>query len=260
MIDTLNIFHELQETLDTRAAEKIAEIIGKVYDELHNTVTKEEFRELTTVVRELSEAQHRTEARLEKLTQAQERTEACLEKLAQAQERADASIAKLAAAQSQTEKAIQQLTEDLRQTRQEVFQKLDQTNTEVGGLSATVGYGLEDKAYQYLPGLLSRDFGITVEGSLHRRFIQDNKGKDLEVNIFCAATQSGKHIHIVGEAKSQLSKKKIDEFIRKKLKRLEGLYLELFPILITHMISSATVAAYAEKKGIHLYYSYDFVS
>jgi flagellin-specific chaperone FliS len=49
MINTLNIFHELQETLDTRAAEKIAEIIGNVYDELHNTVTKEEFRELTTI-------------------------------------------------------------------------------------------------------------------------------------------------------------------------------------------------------------------
>lgn len=60
MLNTLTIFHELQETLDTRAAEKIAEIIGKVYDELHNTVTKEEFRELTQVVRELGEAQKRS--------------------------------------------------------------------------------------------------------------------------------------------------------------------------------------------------------
>jgi hypothetical protein len=62
----------------------------------------------------------------------------------------------------------------------------------------------------------------------------------------------------MGESKSQLSKNKIDEFIRKKLKRLEGVYPDLFPIIITHMISEPDVAGYAEEQGIHLYYSYQF--
>lgn len=195
----------------------------------------------------------------EKLTQAQERTDARLEKLAQAQERTEVKVAELAEAQRHMERAIQQLAEDLRQTREELIQKIDASNAVVGGISATIGYGLEDKAYQSLPGLLQRDFGITMEGPLYRRFVKDNTGQDIGVNIFCAATQAGKQIHIVGEVKSQLSKTKIDEFIRKKLKRLGGVYPDLFPIVITHMISSADVADYAEGQGIHLYYSYQFV-
>jgi hypothetical protein len=232
MINTLTIFHELQETLDTRAAEKIAEIIGKVYDELLNTVTKDEFRELTQVVQELSEAQKRTEIKVEELAEAQKRTEIKVAELAE---------------------AIRQLTV----TQQQFARKLDETNEHLGGLTATVGYGLENHAYHSLPQLLQRDFGVTTEGSLHRRFVTDKNGQELEVNIFGAAVQAGKRIQIVGEAKSQLSTRKIDEFIRKKLKRLEGVYPELFPVLVTHMISSAQVADYAAKKGIHLYYSYD---
>jgi hypothetical protein len=144
MINTLTIFHELQETLDTRAAEKIAEIIGKVYDELLNTVTKDEFRELTQVVQELSEAQKRTEIKVEELAEAQKRTEIKVAELAE---------------------AIRQLTV----TQQQFARKLDETNEHLGGLTATVGYGLENHAYHSLPQLLQRDFGVTTEGSLHRR-------------------------------------------------------------------------------------------
>jgi len=63
---------------------------------------------------------------------------------------------------------------------------------------------------------------------------------------------------IVGEGKSQLSKKGVDEFISKKLKRLEGVYEEIFPLLITYMISEPEVEDYAREKGIAIYYSYDF--
>jgi flagellin-specific chaperone FliS len=50
MINTLSIFHELEETMERQAAEKIAEVIGRVYDELLHTVTKEEFSELKEIV------------------------------------------------------------------------------------------------------------------------------------------------------------------------------------------------------------------
>jgi hypothetical protein len=81
----------------------------------------------------------------------------------------------------------------------------------------------------------------------------------LEVNIFGAANQAGKRVQVIGEAKSQLSKSKIDEFIRKKLKRLEGAYPSLFPVLVTYMTADPDVEEYANHQGIHLYYSYQVV-
>ena len=88
--------------------------------------------------------------------------------------------------------------------------------------------------------------------------MKDNKGSYLEVNIVGKANRDGKDMMIIGESKSQLSKKGINEFIQKKLKRFEGVYKEIFPIVVTHMISAPDVEEYAKKKGIALYYSYDF--
>jgi len=76
MINTLKIYNELSKTMDSAAAKKIAEIVGMVYEELQNAITKVEFNELKDVVKDLAEAQKRTEARVEELAEAQKRTEA----------------------------------------------------------------------------------------------------------------------------------------------------------------------------------------
>jgi hypothetical protein len=269
MINTLSIFHELEETLDSRAAEKIADVIGRVYEELQNTVSKEEFGKLTAIVEDLSEVQKRTEThieslgiRVEELAEAQKRTETRVEELAEAQKRTETRVEELAEAQKRTETRVEELAEAQKRTEQTIQRlvvRVDDISTQLGGLSDSVGYGLENTAYRHLPQLLEQDFGIETKEPLYRRFVTDNTGNPIEVNICGAATQDGKPIHITGESKSQLSKNKIDEFIRKKLKRLEGVYPELFPIIITHMISEPDVAEYAEEQGIHLYYSYQFV-
>ncbi len=111
MLNTLTIFHELQETLDSQAAEKIAEVIGRVYEELLNTVTKDEFHELKEIVRDLGAAQHRTEARVEELTEAQKRTEVRVEELTEAQKRTEARVEELTEAQKRTEARVEELTE-----------------------------------------------------------------------------------------------------------------------------------------------------
>ncbi len=64
MPDTLELLYELNESFDQRQAESLARIMGKIYKELANTVTKVEFEELRKTVsklaanvKELSEAQ-----------------------------------------------------------------------------------------------------------------------------------------------------------------------------------------------------------
>jgi hypothetical protein len=61
VIDTLQIYQDLAETLGDAAARKLASALGSIYRDLQQTVTKDDFRELKQVVAELAEAQKRTE-------------------------------------------------------------------------------------------------------------------------------------------------------------------------------------------------------
>jgi len=156
-------------------------------------------------------------------------------------------VQELAEAQKRTEEELKLLTAEHRKTREQV-----------GGLSATVGYRLEDEAFKALPRLLKRDYGIVVEGDLRRRFMKDNRGREVEVNILGVGRRDGERVTIIGEGKSQLSKRDVDRFIRRRLKRFEGVFEGIFPVLVTYMISESDVEEYVRRKGIALYYSYDF--
>ena len=56
-------------------------VLSSMYDELRNSVTKDEFSELKKTVHELAQAQKRTEIRVEELAEAQKRTEIRVEEL-----------------------------------------------------------------------------------------------------------------------------------------------------------------------------------
>ena len=188
--------------------------------------TEENFERVWQVIGELAQAQKRTEERLTRL-------EAVVEELAQAQKR--------------TEERLEELIGEHKKTRDQL-----------GGLSHTVGYRLEDEAFKALPALLKRDYGLVVKDRLKRRYMKDNKGRMIEVNIVGEAAMNGKKVTVLGEGKSQLSKKDIDNFVKRKLRRFYGVFEEVFPVLVTYMISEPDVEEYAKAKGIALYYSYDF--
>ena len=69
MLNTLSIFEDLSRYLDPQASRKIAEILGQVYEEVAQAVTKKEFNELKEIVGDLAQAQNRTEKKLEGLAQ-----------------------------------------------------------------------------------------------------------------------------------------------------------------------------------------------
>ena len=67
------------------------------------------------------------------------------------------------AAQTRTEEALQKLTQEQGEARKQL-----------GGISMTIGYTLENEAFKALPGLLQRDFGIIVRGKPKRKYVTDN--------------------------------------------------------------------------------------
>jgi hypothetical protein len=206
-----------------------------MYTELRDTVTRADFRALTDIVQELAEAQKRTETRVEELVVVQK-------ELAEAQKRTEQSLMRLAT------------------TIESLEHRLDDTNKQVGGLANDFGYTLENAAYRALPALLKRDFGIEVEGQLKRGFLPDRKhqGRDIEVNVLGTASQSGKRLMIVGESKSQISKKRFLSYIEEIVPRLDTGNLSPFVVIIAHIETERGVATLARERGAALYFSYDF--
>ena len=241
----------------------------------HEEVTRIEFSELKEIVKNLAKAQERTEKKMEELASAQERTEKRVEELTLAQQRTEKRMEELATAQQRTEKRMEELAsaqEELTLAQQRTEKRMEELamvvknladgqekmKVELGGLGTTIGYTLENEAYKKLPALLEADYGIKVKQKLTRKYVTDFKGNSLEVNIFGHGEKQGKEVTIIGESKAQLSNNKVDEFLRKKVKRLDGLFNDVFLVLVTHMITGPEVEEYVKDKGIALYYSYDF--
>ena len=260
-----------------------ADILTGVLSELHvGLATSVDMQDLKDVVKALAVAQARSEERLEGVETRMDRVEAALDRLEAAQarseerlegvetrmDRVEAALDRLAAAQARSEERLDRVeaTLDRLATAQagteEALKKLteahDETRKQLGGLSHTVGYVLENEAYRALPTLLAADHGIEVEDRLIRTYLTTDRGYPVEVNIFGRGRRNGREVVVIGESKSQLSAKNIDHFIQGRLTRLEPLFEDVFPILVTHMISSPDVAAYAQDRGIALYYSYQF--
>ncbi|RLB89381.1 MAG: hypothetical protein DRH50_13825 [Deltaproteobacteria bacterium] len=209
---------------------------------------EERLERLEGVVEELAEAQKRTEARIEELAEAQKRTEARIEELAEAQKRTEARIEELAEAQQKTEKILQGVL--LEQKR---FRK------ELGGISNTVGYTLENEAIKHLPGILQRDLGLKIN-VMDRRFIEYPDGKYDEINIYGEGVLDGEEVYVIGESKVQIGKRNLNAFER-LLKRLSG-YLRgrIIPVLVTHSVHPE-VERFVKKKieGLLIYKSFQLV-
>ncbi len=261
MLDTLRMLRELEAVMDPTAAQKIVELVARVYEDLRDQPSRADFDELKGIVQQLAEAQKRTEARVEELAEAQKRTEARVEELAEAQKRTEERVdtlalrmEELAEAQKRTEARVEELTE--------VVQGLaiDQKETRqlLGNLTHTIGYTLEDRAYRSLPALLERDYGIRLVNGLVRRYVTDNRGNKVEINVFGRGTRNGDEVTIIGESKSQLSQNDIDRFLSRRVARLRDQFPNIFPLFITYMVSDEEVEEYARDQGIALYYSYQF--
>ena len=148
-MNTYRVFEELKASLGEPAAKALVETLGGMFEELKNTVTKEDFRilgesidasvsRLDGAVIRLAEAQTRTEGRLNELAQAQTRTEARIEELAEGQQRLfeaqgrmEGRLNELAQAQTRTEGRLNELAQAQTRTEERLNELAQaQTRTE----------------------------------------------------------------------------------------------------------------------------------
>ncbi|CAK0773653.1 conserved hypothetical protein [Gammaproteobacteria bacterium] len=207
-----------------------------------NGVARGEFDEIKGIVKELAEAQQRTEYRMEKLAEAQQRTEYRMEKLAEAQQDLKQALKELSQAQTQTQQEIAQLNHQMGDTR-----------SQVGGLSRSLAYAMENEAYRKLPTFLREHCGINIEKQMIRTFVGDQ-----EINFFAHAQREGQSVLVVGESVLRL-----DDAgkLKQVLKQIEVVRahqnVPLVPIIVTHF-AHPRILAQAQAKGIIVVQSYEW--
>ncbi len=230
-------------------------IMDKLRGEILDTVTKSDFKRLEDVVSllsdkmlELAESQKRTGQRMEELADAQKRTEQRVEELADAQKRTEQRVEELADAQKRTEQRVEELAVSQKKTEdtlREVVKRQDRMSKELGGLSNSFGYFLENEAIRFLPGVLKREKNIDIK-VMDRRFIVYADGKDDEINIYGEGLENGRKVYVIGESKSQLGKKDIDRFQKLVNRVSQHLGAEVYPLIVTHS-AHPSVEIYAKK-------------
>jgi len=257
---------------------EVLEEFAKVLDEV---VKVRDFNELKNIVKELAisqkelaeaqkkteerleelaEAQKRTEKRVEELAEAQKRTEERLEELAEAQKKTEKRLEELAEAQKKTEERLDQLAEAQKRTEQELRELIGEhkkTRQELGGLSHTVGYILEDRAYKGLPRILEQRYNIKLKEDLKRKFFTYKGDRKIEINIVGKGIKDNEEIMIIGESKSQLQKRQVDQFLEKRFIYDKLFSEKKFYLMVTYMTDEDT-QKYAEDKGVKIFYSYEF--
>ena len=67
MTNTFKIYENLKKTFDDDSAKNLTSVLSQIYEDVANTVTKVEFKELRDIVAELAEAQIRTEKEIKGL-------------------------------------------------------------------------------------------------------------------------------------------------------------------------------------------------
>jgi len=192
-------------------SELLAEFVVDTYDDL---VTRRDFAELRAVVADLAAsekrlaiAQERTETRVEELAVAQKETQAELKKLAASHDRLAGSHDRLAISHEQTQSDVHELT----RISKEVLWSLGDLRKQVGGLSNSVGHGLEAYAMERIPKLLEQRFGFITESSAPENIGGD--GEEYAFDVVCRGTLDGHRMVVLCEVKTNITIAEVESFI-----------------------------------------------
>ncbi|NOX38788.1 MAG: hypothetical protein GXO78_14755 [Calditrichaeota bacterium] len=258
-VDQLTIAQQkTEERLEklTQRVDQLAEAQRKTEERLNQLAqaqqkTEERLEKLTQRVDQLTIAQQKTEERLEKLTQrvdqlaeAQQKTEQRLNQLAQAQQKTEERLEQLAEAQRKTEETIRKLT-----------RRVDDIAEQLGGISNTIGYRLEDQAYKPLKQILEKEYRISVDRLYRKNLVYSPKKYD-EINIYGEGQRNGNRVFVIGECKAQFGVRDVNRFLKllERLKsRLEG---EIFPITLAYQYHPVAEEI-LKQKGIRVFWSYE---
>jgi len=265
--DLKNIVRELAE-----AQKETKNELKALAEAQKNSASRTDFDDLKNIVRELAEAQKETKNELKALAEAQKNSASrtdlddlknIVRELVEAQKnsasRTDLDdlkniVRELAEAQKRTELSMEELVKAQKKTEAEVRDMKKQ----LGGLTADVGYGIEDKIMPCIFDFGKKEFDADIR-LVERKNLVYPDGKYDEINIYAEGLKNGKQVFIIGECKAQPGKKDFDRFakIAERVKKI--LSGDIYAFIVGYSFSPE-VEIYAEEKYpyIRTYKSYQF--
>ncbi len=228
-------------------------------DDLRRAIFNEDFLALPQIVRELADAQKRTEEQVRELADAQKRTEEQVRELADAQRRTEEQVRELFAAQKRTEEQMRELAAAQKRTEEQVRElfaaqkrteeqmrelaaaqkrtevELSKTRSELANLSSMLGVSLEEEAGNVLATVMRQKGYRVLQEASNLRF-------NGEVDVILPVEDAqGRQLSVLLEAKTRLSRSDVVKWSRR--------------------VRSATWRKALEKAGCHppyLVYMYAF--
>ena len=203
MLMQTEITRKLQSAFEPHQVDALLEVIGLSYN---NLVKVSDFSELKAIVQDLAESQKAMGASQEAMGKSQEAMGKTLEALGKSQRAMAITleenssqirdltgvVRELAVAQQRTEAEVEKLTSVVGDIR-----------SEIGGMSRSMSYALENEAYRSLPAFLLENHGIEVTERLIRTTVNDE-----EINFLGRAVRDGRPVLIVGESKQRLDERR----------------------------------------------------
>jgi hypothetical protein len=264
-MNTYRIYEDLRSSLGEEAAKSLAHTLGPMFEELGNTVTKIEFRELSATVGRLAEAQERTEAQVAELTKAQARTDAQVAELTKAQARTESQVAELTKAQARTEAQVAQLTKAQERTEAQVatlaavVQSLGiEVRRQGNRLDSVLGWTFEmrfrDRLTSYLGRLMRRGKLLRndeVLDAIERAIDADEADEVLRADAIAAGIIDGVASHVAVEVSATCAADDVDRAERRAgILRKAGLVA--IPLVACESISRELLA-YARSRQVRVW-------
>ena len=262
MLMQTEITQKLQSAFEPHQVDALLEVIGLSYN---NLVKVSDFSELKAIVQDLAESQKAMGA-------SQEAMGKTLQDLAESQRAMGESqramaitleenssqirdltgvVRELAVAQQRTEAEVEKLTSAVGDIR-----------SEIGGMSRSMSYALENEAYRALPAFLLENHGIEVTERLIRTSVNNE-----EINFLGRASRDGRPVLIVGESKQRLderrSSKREEDRIFSQLEAKAEVVRAAYPdeeitiLLITHFARPEFLRS-AAARGIVVVQSFEW--
>jgi len=269
LIDILEAIQraELERATDTR---ELKQGLTALTTEVRNLAeaqrrTDQRMAELRDGLTQLAEAQRRTAQHVAELAEAQRRTDQRMAELAEAQRRTDQRMAELrdgltqlAEAQRRTDQHVAELAEAQRRTDESLarlsqvvevgFRELRQA---IGNLSNRFGFDLEEFVAALLPPYLEKHQGITAL-TLEKRYFDLGGGQVEEVDLAGKGKRAGKPVTVLVECRTTIRGGEAQKLAH-KLKAVRATLREEEAVLaIVAMNIHPTAQAVGKTEGVLL--------
>jgi membrane fusion protein (multidrug efflux system) len=177
--------------------------------------TLEDFSQLKDSINRVAVAQEKTERELRALAEAHKEMSEAHKEMAEAQKEMSEAQKGMAEAQkgmAEAQKGMAEAQKEMAEAQKETAWSMKDLRKQVGGLSQSVGYGLEAYAMERIPKILAKRLGLVEESSGPEQFVYTDGTED-EIDVVVRGTISGRRVVFLCETKTNITPQEIRDFL-----------------------------------------------